>query len=80
MNSTILDLHGLTPQDAIEIVQRKIQRALRAGCSLLKLVYSKDSAKLKRYLDQYLSTTEVVKDFESDAEMPGVTWVYLQPL
>lgn len=77
MLTTILDLHGLNARDAVEVVQRKLSRALLAGAKEVKVLYDEKDRKLKRSLHQFLSEHTAVKSFEDADDAPGITIFYL---
>ena len=77
MTANTLSVQGLSPEDAVELVQRKIQRAMRAHASSIKVLFLPDSAKLLRMLENYLSTAREVREFFPDEDRPGTLWIRL---
>lgn len=73
-----LALHNLNPRDAVEMVERKIQRALIAKQESLKIIHGDEKGKVRKAIHEYLENNKAVKSFEDDEERPGVTWVRLQ--
>lgn len=78
MFSNTIDVHGLNVRHAIEMVERKINRALLADCDRIRIVHEKDASKLCRALDQFLSSQRYVAGYAQDEENPSVTWVYFK--
>jgi hypothetical protein len=76
MSATTLSVQGLSPDDAVEIVRRKIQRALRANATCFKVLFLPDSAKTQRKIEGYLETVESVRKFFIDADHPGTLWIH----
>src|SRR5205085_2548381 len=72
-----LDLYGLNPKDAVEIVERKINRALLAGAQEIKILHFQNPGKMKKVLHTFLTSVEAVKHFETPADEPNVTYVFL---
>ncbi len=77
MFCTTIDLHGLNVRGALEIIGRKINRALLADASRIKIVHEK-SDKLAKALAHYLADLPFVRGFEQDENDARVTWVYLK--
>ncbi len=75
MHSTTLDLHGLSARDAVEVLERKIQRALLAGTERVKVLYGSSASKVEKALNDFLSHCKAVKSYHADESRPGVTWV-----
>lgn len=76
-HSVTLALHDLNPKDAVAIVERKINHAVRMETERIKIMYDDGRGKTKRAIHEFLSRSKVVKRFEDDEDRPGVTWVYL---
>jgi hypothetical protein len=76
MSATTLSVQGLTPDDAVEIVRRKIQRALRANASSFKVLFLPENGKLQRKIEGYLSTVGSVREFFIDTDHPGTLWIH----
>lgn len=76
MASTTVSLHGLRIQDALNIVERKINRARRAGGEEIKIVFEKESApKFRRQLMEFLESCPEVASAQFDEENPGAIMV-----
>lgn len=73
-----LALHHLNPKDAVEMVEKKIQRALIAQAESLKIIHGDEKGKVRRAIHEYLENNAAVVKFEDDEERPDVTWVYLK--
>jgi hypothetical protein len=78
MFSATIDVHGLNLRDALEMIGRKINRALATDADRIKIVHEKDSKKFSKALRTYLSGLKPVRSFNEDPENPSVTWVYLK--
>ena len=78
MFSTTLDLHGLTVRDALEMVARKLNRALLAEADSIRIIQPRDVKKLDRALRDFLATLKYVESVETDEDNPDVTWVRLK--
>lgn len=78
MLSVTLALHGLNPKDAVEMVERKINRAVLSDADRIKIIHGDEKGKIRRAIHEYLERSRVVKSFEDDAERPDVTWVYFR--
>ena len=72
-----LDLHGKTRADALEILERSIDRALLQGTDQIELVHGLGSGALRDAAHQYLGRCRHVKHFKLDELNPGVTRIYL---
>lgn len=64
MQSTVLDLHGLNAKDALDILQKKIHRAVHAGASQIKVLCG--TPKTRKKLEDYLSQLPFISDCQSD--------------
>jgi hypothetical protein len=63
-----LDIHGLSPKAAVVIVSKKIKRCREMGIKQLRVVYDKKLPKLKRHLEQFLSSSEYVTDYKIEED------------
>ncbi len=68
VNVQTLDLHGLSPKDAVNVLSRKIKRVRERGVETLRVVHEKKGAKLHRLLEEFLSSSSWVKSFEMDSD------------
>lgn len=77
MASSTVALLGLGHDDALHLVERKINRARRAGSTKIRVVHDKKDAKLRRLLMEFLSQTPHVTEFKEDESNPAVVLVTL---
>jgi DNA mismatch repair protein MutS2 len=70
-----VDLHGLTVEEALRLLEETIDRALLAGSTRLEVVHGIGSGRVRRAVHRYLRLIDNVARFEPDARNPGVTWV-----
>lgn len=77
MASSTVALHGLSHDDALHLVERKINRARRAGGTAIRVIHEKGDTKLRRLLMDYLEQTPHVADFQEDEGNPAVVVVKL---
>jgi dsDNA-specific endonuclease/ATPase MutS2 len=77
MASPTVALVGLSPRDAVEIVERKLNRALQADSREIRLVYDHTNKKLMRLVEEFLKSTSFVREFHEDEDHAGVLWVSL---
>lgn len=76
MTAGTISVQGLTPEAAVEILQRKIQRARRANADTIKVLYLKESPKVLKKLQAFLEQAEGISAFNADEKTPGVLWVH----
>ncbi len=72
-----LDLHGLTVDEAMRLVDDRLNQALLAGVSRLDIVHGKGHGLIRSALHRHLRKITAVRRFELDARNPGVTHLYL---
>jgi len=70
-------LHGLGVDDALNLLERKLNRAKRVGRNQIKILHEKDSEKLRRALLDFLSQSALVGEFEEDQNNPSAILVSL---
>ena len=70
------DLHGMRVEEAMKLVDSRVNGAILDGKDALRIMHGKGSGKLKDALHKYLRGLAVVKRFCLDEKNPGVTWVY----
>lgn len=61
-NCPTLGLYGIPDKDALDLVEKKIQRALRARAEQVLLLFE-ESPRLTRVLESYLSHSNAVENF-----------------
>lgn len=74
--SMTLALHDLKEKDAVEMVDRKIQRAVLSNADRIKIIHGDTKGKIRKAIHEYLASSRLVKNFEDDQSRPDVTWVY----
>lgn len=72
-----IDLHGLTVEQALQIVDDRLNAAMLAGVESMDVIHGKGGGKIRAALHRHLSGITTVRHFELDARNPGVTHVYL---
>jgi len=72
-----LSLQGLSPRDAVDIVDKKIKRALLSGIEQLRILFVPEEVKVKKALLNYLSQSATVKSFEDDTDRDDQIWIML---
>jgi DNA mismatch repair protein MutS2 len=72
-----IDLHGLTVEQALQIVDDRLNAAMLAGVESMDVIHGKGGGKIRAALHRHLSGITTVRYFELDARNPGVTHVYL---
>lgn len=71
-----LDLHGMRVEEAMALVDRRVNAAILDGKDALRIVHGKGTGKIKGALHRHLGSLGVVKRYRVDEKNPGVTWVY----
>jgi DNA mismatch repair protein MutS2 len=71
-----LDLHGLKVNEALKLVEDRIDKAVLAQVDQLEIIHGIGTGKIQRALHKYLHSLSVVKHFKIDQKNPGTTWVY----
>jgi DNA mismatch repair protein MutS2 len=71
-----LDLHGLTVEEALQLVDDRLNEALLAGVARLDIVHGKGHGKIRAALHRHLRMIPSVRHFELDARNPGVTHLH----
>jgi DNA mismatch repair protein MutS2 len=77
MRKLSIDLHGLTVAEALEKVERGLDRALQEEADRLDIVHGLGTGKLKDAVHRYLKGLSVVKHFKAADGNPGITWVFM---
>ncbi|MCS7280319.1 MAG: Smr/MutS family protein [Desulfobacterota bacterium] len=78
LNEWNLNLRGMTVEDAIESLERFMDRAILNGVTRVKILHGIGTGKLMSKVREYLSTSKYVMDFKPDDKNPGVTVVNLK--
>jgi DNA mismatch repair protein MutS2 len=71
-----LDLHGLTVPEALQMLGRRVDDAIRAGLDRLEIIHGISGGRLRAAVHGYLAGTPSVARFVPDPRNPGVTWAY----
>ncbi len=79
MFSTTVDVHGLAPEDVIDIVRRKLQRARAANADSIRVLHSGKPRKLQKLLEEFLRSQSGVLSVEYEDGDPTVLEVAFQP-
>lgn len=74
--SSRVDLHGLTTEEARSRVLEAIDRALQRGDDQLEIVHGKGAGRLKGALHTLLPEVSAVRSFRLDPANAGVTVAY----
>lgn len=75
-----LDLHGLSIQEAIKLLDKWIDQGLLAGHRHLRIIHGKGKGLLRQQVHQYLKTNELVRKIIDNHQFPGgsgVTYIEL---
>ena len=72
-----LDLHGYTVDQAIELLERKLNSAILSKLGRIKVVHGFGSGRVMSAVHQYLSTSPLVSNYRVDDLNPGQTWVWI---
>jgi DNA mismatch repair protein MutS2 len=75
-SKTSLDLHGLRVEEALRLVEGKINEAIMRDLDCVEVVHGIGTGKLKQAIHAYLAKVSVVQSYRLDEANPGVTWVY----
>lgn len=79
MFSTTVDVHGLSPEDAIDIVRRKLQRARAANADAIRIRHSGQPRRLVKLLEEFLREQTGVLSIDYDDGDPTVIDVAFSP-
>ncbi len=71
-----VDLHGMTVAEALSLVERRIDQAIREGADGIHVIHGRGTGRVRDAVQAYLKTVSVVQSFKEDPSNPGVTWVY----
>lgn len=76
-NTREVDLHGLTVEQAMAVVDAELDRALRGEVTTLRLIHGRSGGRIRSALHARLGELPVATQFRIDPENPGVTIVSL---
>ncbi|HIE65755.1 MAG: Smr/MutS family protein [Nitrospira sp.] len=68
-DSSRLDLHGQRIEEAIELIERKLDQSMLSGEREVSLIHGHGSGRLKKAVRAYLSQSPYVESFR-----PGNDW------
>ena len=74
--SISVDLHGMRVDEALSLVERKVNEAILGGCDALEIIHGLGTGRVKSAVHRYLSTLPVVKRFKLVEDNPGTTFAY----
>ncbi len=72
-----LALHHLDVRDAVDLLDKKIQRAILASADCIKVIHGDERGKVRKALHEYLGQSKRVRAFSDDTARRDTTWVYL---
>lgn len=75
--SQTIALHHLNVRDAVDLLDKKIQRATLVAADRIKVIHGDEKGKVRRAIHEFLTTCKRVKSFEDDSVRKDTTWVYL---
>jgi DNA mismatch repair protein MutS2 len=75
-----LDLHGLSIDEALRILDKWLDQALLAGHRHVKIIHGKGKGLLRQEIHQYLRKQEIVKKMIVNHTLPGGSGVTLVEL
>lgn len=75
--SPTIDLHGLTVEQALQVVDDRLNAAILAGAESINIIHGKGEGRIRAALHRHLGGISSVRHYELDARNPGVTHVYL---
>ncbi len=70
-----IDLHGLRVEEAVRLVEERVDRALVAGLAGLEIVHGIGTGRVMKAVHRCLGAIAAVKSFSIDPRNPGVTRV-----
>ncbi len=71
-----LDLHGLTVPEALQALQERMDRAIRAGLVRIEVIHGISGGRLRAAVLGYLAGVGGVARVVPDSRNAGVTWIY----
>ena len=72
-----IDLHAMSVNDALVLLERQLGAALINGTTVLEVVHGFGSGKIRTAVQRYLGGSKHVARFELDPANQGVTLAYL---
>lgn len=71
-----VDLHGMRVEEAMERVEKALNRAILDDKDQLRIVHGLGTGKIRQAVHAYLKKTGIASHFKLDDANPGVTIVY----
>ncbi len=72
-----IDLHGVRVKEALEALEKLIDRSLVDGTSQIEVVHGLGTGKLKVAIHHYLRDCKAISAFKLDDLNPGTTWIFI---
>ena len=72
-----IDLHGYTVSEAIETLERTIDKAILSNIKQFNIIHGFGTGKIKNAVHKYLHNFKHIRSFHISINNPGVTVVYL---
>jgi len=72
-----IDLHGHKVADALEVLERTIDRAILQNAAKVEIIHGFGTGAVKHAVDEYLASCKHVLRFHVDEKNRGTTWAYL---
>jgi DNA mismatch repair protein MutS2 len=72
-----IDLHGATVEEAVRVVEARLDEAIRAGLDHLDIIHGLGTGKVRHAVHQLLRGIGAVRRFEVAPGNPGMTRAYL---
>lgn len=72
-----IDLHGATVEEALGVVEARLDEAIRAGLDHLDVIHGLGTGRVRHAVHQLLRGIGAVRHFEVTPGNPGMTRVYL---
>ena len=72
-----IDLHGYTVQEAVDNLEKTIDKAMLSGVKQINIIHGFGSGKVKNAVHKYLQNFKHVSSFRLSINNPGVTIVYM---
>ncbi|MGE5360663.1 MAG: Smr/MutS family protein [Bacteroidales bacterium] len=70
-----LDLHGMTVEEALRVVEERLDAVLLAGLERLDIIHGRGSGRIKAAVHKFLREVSAVRHFAIAPDNPGVTRV-----
>ena len=77
VDTMTIDLHGCSRQEAIEKLERLIDRAILAGASTLLIIHGRGTGAVRQAVHEYLSSSPHIARYTLEEHNEGSTRAYL---